>query len=274
MAGHDAGGHGKGDAHAEGGEHKKHKKHHPHRHEEHEHEEGWIVSFADNVLLMMGFFVILLALNMGPKGTSDGAASTASNERLADFAIAVREAFHNPVNMGSKDPNDLPLIRRIRERETQGDDPSRGPDGEDHKPQTIRPGDWTGEDGLVLFADGETRLTEDAKRTARQFSERAVGTRWMVEIRGHASKWETWGDARKSRDLSYERAWAAANELIRHGISWDQIRLVACGDATPFRSGSRDGTSREGRGSNQRVELLMLKEEASPDPFAAGAGKR
>ena len=83
MADHDehSGGRGgKSDAHADTG-HKKHKKHHPHAHEEHEHEEGWIVSFADNVLLQMGFFVILLAMNMGTKASgpvTEGEGTTAA----------------------------------------------------------------------------------------------------------------------------------------------------------------------------------------------------
>ena len=55
--GHGGGSHGGG--HAAGG------------HEEgHEGAPEWLISFADNVALMMGFFVILLAMNMGPKGSS------------------------------------------------------------------------------------------------------------------------------------------------------------------------------------------------------------
>lgn len=275
MSNHDAGGQGKDAAHAEGGEHKKHKKHVPHMHEEHEHEEGWIVSFADNVLLMMGFFVILLAMNMGPKGTSAGSGtdskgSGTDNAGVLDLAIAVREAFHNPVDLNSTVQADQPLIRRLKERQTRGEERTRGPVGEDQKAQTIRQTDWTGDDGFVSFADNEFILTETAKNTIKQFSERVAGTRWMVEIRGHASRWESWGDERKARFLSYERAWVAGNELIRHGVSWDQIRLVAGGDAEPFRSSSRD---KQDRASNQRAELLVLKEQAPPDAFTTKASK-
>lgn len=53
---HGGGGHGGGAPHGGGA------------HEEHEGAPEWLISFADNVALMMGFFVILLAMNMGPKG--------------------------------------------------------------------------------------------------------------------------------------------------------------------------------------------------------------
>lgn len=48
------GGHG-GGGHAEG---------------EHEGAPEWLISFADMVMLIMGFFVIMLAMNMGPKTTA------------------------------------------------------------------------------------------------------------------------------------------------------------------------------------------------------------
>ncbi len=90
----------------------------------HEHREGapeWLISFADNVTLMMGFFVILLAFNMKPanKGTGGGTGEGPTGgvpADLVDFSVAVRSAFNNPVDLSSVDPIDLPLIRRILER--------------------------------------------------------------------------------------------------------------------------------------------------------------
>ncbi len=274
MSGHGEGNahgnQGGGGAHGEGGEHKKHKKHHPHRHEEHEHEEGWIVSFADNVLLMMGFFVILLALNMGPKGggesEGEGSGSPANNTRLLDFAIAVRSAFNNPVKLDSSDPADQALIQRILQRQAEGDLPTPGPKGIDRSAQSIRPSDWIGEDGLVRFAEGESDLNADAKLTIAAVAKRVVDSRWMVEVRGHTSRWETWGNARKARDLSYERAWSVASELVRLGATWDQIRLTACGENEPLSPGARNAAEGE---SSQRAEVLVLRDTVAPLPFNA-----
>lgn len=274
MAEHTKAGHGSGADHPEGTEHKKHKKHVPHMHEEHEHEEGWIVSFADNVLLMMGFFVILLAMNMGPKGASasegNSEGSGTPNSHVLDFAIAVREAFHNPVDMNSTAKADQALIRRLKERQSRGTERTRGPEGEDQKAQTLRHADWIGEDAYVTFADNELLLSDAGKTAVRQFSEDVAGTRWMVEIRGHVSRWESWGDERKARLLSYERAWVVGNELIRHGVTWDQIRLVACGHGVPFRSISRE---KQDRAPNQRAELYVLNEQAPPDAFSTKSSR-
>jgi len=87
-------------------------------HEEHEGAPGWLISFADNVSLMMGFLVILPAVRMGPKATavqggepSENGATQAPD--MLDFVISVREGFKNPVNIDSDKPDDQPLIRRI-----------------------------------------------------------------------------------------------------------------------------------------------------------------
>src|SRR5688572_16054124 len=75
---------------------------------EHEGAPEWLISFADNVTLMMGFFVIMLAMNMGPKGGGEGEetgeAASSPSTSMIDLQIAIREAFNNPVNIGSKNP--------------------------------------------------------------------------------------------------------------------------------------------------------------------------
>lgn len=254
---------GGGEEHA--GEHKKHKKHHPHRHEEHEHEEGWIVSFADNVLLMMGFFVILLAMNMGPKGSSDGPPGETAEDRVADVAIAVREAFHNPVSLASLAPEDQPLIRRLRAKAMKSDTAAPTPEGDSKEAQTIRPSDWSGDGTFVQFAEREALLSSDARDALAQVSQRIVGGRWMVEVRGHASKWETWRDTKKARDLAYERAWIVGSELVKHGVKWEQIRLVSSGSCAPAIARARTADEAQ---TNQRTEVLVLREVMPPDPYA------
>ena len=256
----------KGDGHGDGHE-KKHKKHHHAAHPEHEHEEGWIVSFADNVLLMMGFFVILLAMNMGPKGSTDGPPSENPSDGVLDLAIAIREAFHNPVSLTSTLEADQALVRRLRQRMGQGEGKEDGPAGNGERPQTLRPTDWSGDGGFVQFDDKDTMLDEEAKETLAQIAERIAGTRWIIEIRGHASTWETWRDVKSGRSLGYERAWVVGEELTRRGLTWDQIRLVSSGDSAPVVARAR--TSDEAQ-TNQRVEIIVLNEIVPADPYNSG----
>jgi hypothetical protein len=123
--GHGKGGgdaHGGGDANGHGGK-KKHKKHHGGGHgggheEGHEGAPEWLISFADMVMLMMGFFVIMFAMNIQPKGGNAGGGGeqsdgVAAQPDMIDFAIAVRKAFHNDVDVTSDDPRDTMLIQRI-----------------------------------------------------------------------------------------------------------------------------------------------------------------
>lgn len=263
-----------GDAHGASGGHKAHKKHHHHgAHAEHEHEEGWIVSFADNVLLMMGFFVILLAMNMGPKGTSQGdggVTTTSAQDQILDVAIAVRAAFHNPVRMDSIDPEDLPLILRLRQRAGEGEVPTHGQDGKDADHQAVRPSDWSGQGAYVEFAEGQTAISNEGRVTIAQMVKQLAGTRWIIEVRGHASRWETASNVKRSHDLAYARAWAVASALVAEGANWSQIRLASAGDSAPAVSRTQN-VSRST--TNQRAEIIILNETTPPDPYSEPIGE-
>ena len=238
-----------------------------------EHHEGapeWLISFADNVALLMGFFVILLAMNMkkpsagGIGGENKNPSTDAAAE--ADWVIGIRESFNSPVDMNSDDPNEAPLRARMRERKMIGDTLQPGPDGDKHDVQAPRPSDFVNITALILFGDGEAVISEDAIGTIVQAAEQLRGTKWIIECRGHASATETARDKGKSMHLAFDRGFAVAQELVRAGVPWDNLRVVGCADNERADPAAR---SQNGNRTNQRVEIVVTTEPVAADPYAA-----
>jgi outer membrane protein OmpA-like peptidoglycan-associated protein len=248
-----------------------HNSHHgpPHAPEEEAHEGApeWLISFADNVALQMGFFVILLALAMkgasagglakDGKQTSGGGSPTA--EQL-DFAIAVREAFNNPVNIDSNDLRDVLLVQRLRQRaygKSEAND--EGLSGAEHDVQSIRPGGAYGVGGFIAFDSQESALGGAARTAAEQLADQFRGCQNVLEIRGHCSAAEAYGQEDRGMRLAYERAVAVAQVLVSKGLSWNQLRLTACADNERVTPTTYDET---GHRSNQRVEVIQIDQAA------------
>lgn len=262
--GHGGGGHG-GGGHGGG-------------HEEHE-EAGapeWLISFADNVALMMGFFVILLAMNMGPKGTpvQGGEPSETNNgmgggsSRADDIIISIREGFNSPLRANSGNPNEARLAKiaqKKQKNESRNDDM---PSGTAPKQQSVRDTDFTNLGGFILFEDNSDALTASAQTTLQEIADRMKDQRWIIEVRGSVSPFESGKNAEKAMSLSYNRSLSAGRALARYGIPWAQLRLVACGDANRKVARSNDHT--EDR-PNQRVEIIVTRDAMPADPYAKDA---
>jgi flagellar motor protein MotB len=262
--------------HAEAEGHKKpHRRHAHHAGGHDEHHEGapeWLISFADNVMLQMGFFVILLAMNMGPKSSSSVGGQPSDTPRdhaqageFYDFVIAIREGFNNPVNLLSTDPKDAPLIRRIKERQG-GPADQEAPRGDHEKVQAVRPSDLTSLGAMVPFEDGSDLLSASARDVIADIAQRLRGLNWVVELRGHASPSEGLRDPDRGLTLSYQRALAVRRVLLEHGVRREQMRVVAIGDGNRVVPRTYD---REKDRVNQRVEVVVTNEALPPDAFAA-----
>lgn len=261
-------GHGKDD-HGGG-----HKKHHGGGHGGHEeHEEGvpeWVVSFADNALLQMGFFVILFAMNIGPKGGGSGAgegggSNAAPSDALLDAVISIREGFNSPVSLDSKDPSDGPLIRRLKERAGQGTNNQDGVPGKNPDQQAIKPSDYNRVTASIPFELSKSELSGATKQTMIEAAKRLRGERFIIEVRGHTSAMEAVNGPDESYALAFARAQAAAGALVEGGLKWTQLRVVACGDnerAVAIAAGV------EGHRSNQRVELVVTDQTVPADPHS------
>lgn len=266
--GHGGGGHRRGGGHGGGSE----------SHEEHEGAPEWLISFADNVALMMGFFVILLAMNMdkpaaGGVGGEGKYPSETPTDKMTDFAIEMRAAFHSEVDINSTNPHEQELVKRLKERKLQGGTTAQpGVDGNKHDVQATRPSDWVKTIALAYFLDFDAQLNDEGKRGMAQAAQELKGQRWIVEVRGHVSATEAKDNKERAMRLAHERAYAAAIELVAQGMEWSQLRMVACAD------NERDvprADNVEGHRTNQRVQVVTTQEPMPGDPYngsSSGAG--
>lgn len=262
-----------GDEHGKEGHKGGHKKHHGGHGGHEEHEEGvpeWVVSFADNALLQMGFFVILFAMNLGPKGGGSGAAEGASapaapSDAFLDAVISIREGFNSPVSLDSKDPSDGPLIRRLKERAGHGSNSQDGVPGKNPDQQAIKPSNYNRVTASVGFDLNKSELSGANRQTMLEAAKRLRGERFIIEVRGHASAMEAVNGPAEAYAVSFARAQAAAGALVEGGLKWSQLRVVACGDnerAVAIAAGA------EGHKSNQRAEIVVTDETLPADPHS------
>lgn len=237
---------------------------------EHEGAPEWLISFADNVMLIMAFFVIMLAMNMKAPTTGGiggvEAGSTPSDDMI-EFAIALREAFNNPVDPESVDPSDATLVRYIREKRSMaGMADQAGPPGKDREVQNPRPSDFYTMGGTVEFAEDSAQLAAGARQNAAKIAGQLRGQRWIVEVRGHASPYEVGHDDEAGARLSFERAQAVARVLIENGLRKEQLRLVICGDSDRVVARPNDRTADI---PNRRVDVVVTQQTVAPDPYSA-----
>ncbi|MBL0869937.1 MAG: OmpA family protein [Phycisphaerales bacterium] len=283
-AAHGGGGH---DDHGGGG-HKGGHGGHGGGHEEHE--EGvpeWVVSFADNALLQMGFFAILLAMNMGlkatgpvdPADTKPGAASAGSDSWL-DMAIEIRSAFNNPVSINSTDPNDELLVKRLKDRAKATPHLGQNGRGNDDKPASnaIDPNAVISENVTINFEMNSAVITGKAREDIAAFASAVKGQRFVIEVMGHVSSFEakTRVEGQSAIDvghrLAFERAMAVTKVLVEEGIEMKFIRVRSSADAESIRPGTApDEPKRRG---NQRVELIKTDKPIPPDNLTLDPAER
>lgn len=259
--GHESAGHGGG--HGAG---------HSAGHEEHEGAPEWLISFADNVALLMGFFVILLAMNMAKQTTGGIGGEGQMGENIsvaeADFVIGIREAFNTPISVNSTRTEDQPYIRRILEKRSGGPATQDGPPGRHQSTQSIEKGTYNRVNATINFENRQALLTSDGRTILAELASRIKDQRWIVEVRGHASPLETMHNQTRGRDLSYQRGMAVASALVENGMKWELLRVVACGDSS--RVAPRALTAEDDR-QNQRVEVIVTNEPAGQDPYSKAA---
>lgn len=232
-------------------------------HEEHEGAPEWLISFADNVALMMGFFVILMAMNLGPKGTSaskgDDTEGSGQTPEMLDWAIGVREAFHNPVSPDN--PRDAMLWKRKIERQAE-DAHIKAPRGKELDVTNIRQGPYKSSGGLVTFETKSAALDDAGRAAIREIVAHRRGLSNIIEVIGNVSKAEGLDLADHGMDLSFQRARTVANALVEAGVDRDCIQIKAMANTDPA---AVKAYGEHAQRQNQRVEIVETTRTSNPE---------
>jgi flagellar motor protein MotB len=208
----------------------------------------WIFTFADLVMLMMGFFVILWVLKPNP-GKS-GSNQDDAKQELYKLEGEIRKGFGYMPSPSSTDPVDR-VMREVQMR-------LNGP-GEKGKSQLERKGSEGTEDevtairlskqatvgGRLLFAIGDAEIGADLGKTLDEVAELIRGHRNIVMVKGHTGLDDFPENAttQQKMDLSLKRAQHVADYLVR---------VQGCSTFEPV---IQRAYTAEGRASNRRVEV-------------------
>jgi len=218
----------------------------------------WIFTFADLVMLMMGFFVILWVLQPPPakKGEPRQALPV-------ELLAAIREAFGHVPDPNSTDPVDIEmLIQKLAQMKAHrgaglgGETtvPRKAPEGTDPEAELIRPSKQVGTGGKVLFAPGDAKLSAESMRALDEITPIIKGYRNIIMVKGHASA-DDYPDGTADSlkmDLSLKRAQAAADYLVGKGVDRETLRVQGCSTYEPVVQRAYTGDLKS---LNRRVEV-------------------
>lgn len=221
----------------------------------------WIFTFADLVMLMMGFFVILWVLKPAP--SKDQPNSGTPNDDWIAVAAAVREAFGYMPDPHSKDPVDIHMLLKKMHtiNPVKGPTPGskahieqQGALGTDPEVQSIRDGKRSVIGGRMLFDRGSAQLTTDTRNALQQIVNRIRGHYNIVMVKGHSALDDLPEGATPQQlmDLSLRRAQAVADLLVSQGVDAQVLRIQGCSTYEPI---DEHAYSAQAQTPNRRVEI-------------------
>jgi flagellar motor protein MotB len=218
----------------------------------------WIFTFADLVMLMMGFFVILWVLKppAGKKGDGD------SDAHWVQVEAAIRGAFGHIPDPQSNDPVDIEMLYHNLDRipkQNVGDGgkinrDEKIPEGDEDQVTTIRVGKYATEGTKLTFPIGDATLSADAKDALKEIADNVRGHRNVVLVKGHTSldDFPNGASDADKMNLSIKRAQAAADYLTSQGVSSQLLRVEGCSTYEPVVQGQYTPQALQ---ANRRVEV-------------------
>lgn len=241
----------------------------------------WIFTFADLVMLMMGFFVILWVTKPSPNPNTGEAAKT--DDDWLKVAAAVREAFGYVPDPNSRDPVDVQMLmqklHKLKPLNGEGEGGRTkvkrdGAEGIDEKVTSVREGSQSVVGGRLIFEAGKAELLPDTQKALGEIAEQIRGHRNIVLVKGHASLDDMPDSStpQQRMDLSLRRAQKVADYLTTLEVEPDVIRVLGCSTFEPVRQRVYGDNAQS---SNRRVEVqatnVIVRERQDPSPGTRSA---
>lgn len=218
----------------------------------------WIFTFADLVMLMMGFFVILWVLKPAPSLNSSDKEVAIQTDEWLETVGEIRGGFGWVPDPTSNDPVARAAIRR-QARNGEGEKgklerQTQGAEGTDPEVTSIRQGKQATVGGRMLFNKGEATFNNEIRRQLDSVTQEIRGHRNIVLIKGHTSTDDLpdIATAEQKMDLSLRRAQAVADYLIGKGVEPEILRVQGCSTFEPvLQRAYQEGA----QSNNRRVEV-------------------
>jgi outer membrane protein OmpA-like peptidoglycan-associated protein len=217
----------------------------------------WIFTFADLVMLMMGFFVILWVLKppAGKSGASDSE-QVAAQKQWIDTVGEIRKGFGYEPSPRSADPVDVEMIQKTRgiKNGAENEQTRETPPGTDHDPTALRPGKQAIVGSRLLFDAGSLTITPESITALDDIADKLRGHNEIVLVKGHTSLDDLpdTGTSPQRMDLSLRRAQAVADWLMAKGVAPDALRVQGCSTFEPIH---QHAYKAEEQAENRRVEI-------------------
>ncbi|MCY2951889.1 MAG: OmpA family protein [Planctomycetota bacterium] len=235
----------------------------------------WIFTFADLVMLMMGFFVILWVLKPAPGAPG----ATDNDEQLTKIIAAARDYFSFVPDSQNPDKVDLyrlaKKIEDLKPMKGAGDGgrtrlERKGAEGDQPEVLSVRRGPQAAIGSRVLFDTASDMLTTESRNILDQTTLLIKGHRNIILIKGHTSTDDLPEQATSQQklDLSIRRAKSVADYLVERGVEPDILRVLGCSIFEPV---AQRAYTPESRQLNRRAEieattLLVSELQDRPDP--------
>ncbi len=218
----------------------------------------WMVTYGDAMTLLLCFFVIIVSMSEIKK-----------DQKFQQVMESLRAAFGgyegSPGAVPTQNvPNNV-LIQKLLELEVpihtdkKGDSDEEGIHGKKIRVTNVRDGIEVVVGGRISFDRFSAMLLPESRVLLARTAERIRGYNTKILVRGHATLEPLPEELmyENARDLSYARAKAVADELVRNGVRPIRLMLVAVGDTEPL---VRQAYTEVRRALNRRVEILVTED--------------